>query len=548
MQRSLKKGPLSLIDFIHPFLNSKLAGGVLTVLFFTGAGAVLVSRAVGIGLSHDEYQFIAGGQLFRDGHLLPYLNYPFLHMPYMPFVYGVALFLRQNDLLLARLVNEGCIFLSLAFLFAIAVKGFEKHPAVVRVLFGAVAALLFLTNASLEDMDGRALNHALPILLCLIAVWLYTRLSVKQPKGKPVFLCGSLIGLALGTHLNFAVVLFPLLLAIFFDPVFAGGKDKIKALFTCGLGGFVALLPAGILFLLAPQQFIYGNFVYIRLNTVYRQTLGYATSMNIPDKLSYFIHQVFSSPDNLLLYTASLILFIAVFILWRKARDREFFLTVFLFLFGGALFISAFSPTPLWPQYFADGVPFLIAGLFAGIPRFFNKRPVFLLLSLVTIFVFLFIGQTLPALVDQVNLLNSPHEWVTSQYQELGSEIRSQANCRQNCKVLTLAPILPLGAGLDTYPIFTVGPFSWRTAQFLSPQRRSEYRVISPDELTGYLYGDPPDAILTGMEANNDGFTSLDPGGLEQPLNDYAQENGYRAVMIENPFGSPAPTLTLWVK
>jgi len=44
------------------------------------------------------------------------------------------------------------------------------------------------------------------------------------------------------------------------------------------------------------------------------------------------------------------------------------------------------------------------------------------------------------------------------------------------------------------------------------------------------------------------GFTKYDPGGLDQPFIDYAQQNKYRSVKIPDPVGGQGNFVTLWIK
>ena len=67
-------------------------------------------------------------------------------------------------------------------------------------------------------------------------------------------------------------------------------------------------------------------------------------------------------------------------------------------------------------------------------------------------------------------------------------------------RVLTLAPLTALEAGLPIYPEFSTGPFAWRVARFVAPERRARLRLVSPDELESYLSHDPPAVILLGED------------------------------------------------
>lgn len=518
-------------------------------VLFSPVALILFSRVVMGDLSHDEYQFIAGAQFFRAKGLLPYLNYPFLHMPYMPVLYGLALFAGGSDFLTTRLVSELFTLLSLILVFVFTTHLFRGTKPLYQIVAGLLAVLLFITDPSLVTMDGRGLNHSLPSLLSIGMLWVYWQVSAGKQRRGSLFFCGLLAGIAIGIRLSYAVILAPMLFAVLFDPLLADRKEKLRGLAAFGAGLAAALLPAGILFLAAPKAFIYGNFHYIALNTIYRKNLGYAVSMTLVDKLAFFYKQVLSNPANLLLYLSWLGFLIAALVDWLRSRRRETFLILFVGAFGLVLLAAAFAPTPLWPQYFFGPVPFLILGLFLSLAVFLRpQRHLWLGLAFLLIFGAVLIAQPFTAMARDLRGLAARDTWTTTQMDQLGQAIRAASGCTQPCKILTLVPILPLESGLDTYPVFTVGSFAWRTAPILSRDRRETYGIISSEDLADYLSSDPPAAVLTGTEANYDGFTKYDPGGLDQPFVDYAARNNFRPVKILDTLGPQAAYITLWVR
>ena len=98
-------------------------------------------------------------------------------------------------------------------------------------------------------------------------------------------------------------------------------------------------------------------------------------------------------------------------------------------------------------------------------------------------------------------------------------------------KVLTLAPLFPLEGGLEVYTEFATGPFAWRRAHLIPEQMRRKLGIVSEAELAALLDAEPPAAVLAGYENRF---------GLEEPLIEYAESSGYRAVELKH--GG-----TLWV-
>lgn len=360
-------------------------------------------------------------------------------------------------------------------------------------------------------------------------------------------ICGLLAGVATGTRSNYVVLIVPVLFAVLLDPQYKDWKEKISSFIAFCAGFIAAIVPAGILFLLAPRPFIYGNFHYIALNTIYRKNLGYDISMNLLDKFSYFFKEVLSNPADLLLYIGFVALFIVACILWKRTGKREAFIIVFIDLFAALLLFTGFAPTPLWPQYFFGPVPFLIVGLFWGLSVVFRDRQTLLYMGLFFVFAVLLIPQPFTTMALQLRQLATPEAWTTTKIHNLSEDIRASSGCVQKCKMLTLAPILPLEAGMDTYPMFAVGSFSWRTAPILSKERRAMYGIISYMDLPEFLENDPPAIILTGTEAHYDGFTKYDPGGLDQPFIDYAVSNNYHPVNVVSKLTEEDIALTIWV-
>ena len=111
---------------------------------------------------------------------------------------------------------------------------------------------------------------------------------------------------------------------------------------------------------------------------------------------------------------------------------------------------------------------------------------------------------------------------------------------------MTFQANVPLEAGLEAYPFTATGPFLWRTSLLLTPERRADYKVVSPEELPALLEAQPPDAVLVGFEEPNPGFERNDIGGLELPFSEYAIENGYTAERLLPPFWPRG--LTLWIR
>jgi hypothetical protein len=207
---------------------------------------------------------------------------------------------------------------------------------------------------------------------------------------------------------------------------------------------------------------------------------------------------------------------------------------------SAVLLAAGFTPTPLFPQYFFAPVPFMILAFFTTMfPKIKGSRLLWAGVSIVLVMIIFYTGfQSVPTLMK----LPKINDWVPNQLHDISQKVKNYVPAG---KVLTLAPIIPLEVGLNTYSPFIVGPFSWRTAQFIAPALRQTYGIISPDDLDSYLRKDPPSGILLGMEAGYEGFTSKTIADLEVPFEEYARANDYQPVLIPCNLYTKC---TLWIK
>jgi len=499
---------------------------------------ILLLRAFSVGLSHDEYQFVASGQIFARYFLLPYRDYPFLHMPYLPFVNGVLFLFTGGALLSARLINEIFFLASALLLFVLIQRNFGKSLSWAGIGAGSIAVGLMVFDPSFIDMDGRALNHALPTFLGLLAFSFYLQTGSSPHALRWIAASGVAVGLATGARLSFAVMAIPLLAALVLFPSEDLFKNRLIKGVVFSLGFLGGLLPAAFLFFLAPQQAYYGNLLYIRLNTIYRQQLDFTNAMSLRQKLGFFITTILETPNGFVEYLLFFsVLGAAALRLVRKRQPARLDLLVSASL-AVALLAAGFAPTPVWPQYFFAPIPFLLLVLFYGLQGWGSTLGWLGMAILVAV---LLLGSAAP-LGTLWQAIHHPQDWTTAKAALQANALRAVVPSGQ---VLTLAPIVPLEAGLGAYPVFTNGPFSWRTAPILAPEKRTLYGVIGPDELEDYLAKDPPAAILTGPEQNYEGFTADDTLGLESPFTQYAQFHGYRPQIFPCKLYTQC---TLWLK
>lgn len=488
---------------------------IFLIFIFLLMSSILLSRAMGTEFSGDEQAYVAGGRLLADTLLLPYIDYPYLKMPNLVFVYALIFKFTEFSLLGARFISTICAISSSAVLFFLTFDIFRNWHPIIRFL-SAVSAALFLITIPLLFNSSKAWNMDLPSLLTLLAfAALYIanrRLSIRW-----ILVCGILLGLAVGTRLTYAIAVFPFILAIFFLPDITAVNSQRNRLLALGFGLLVGLLPTLIFLALSPKYFIYGNFVYHRLNSAFHQLklTEQNTRITLCDKLNYYFTAI-KHPANLTPFLGFTIISIAVVIIsfWKKKRIN--FETGFLIALSLFLLIGALAPTPSFSHYLYAPIPFLILGIAAGLEFVIGsggKKKWLLIVA----FLILFSTNRL-SFTKEIMFLKSQDNWVPIRAHNIGKEVKSIIG---DGKVLTLTPIFPLEGGVDIYPQFATAHFAWRSAHLLSENERKMYGIISDDELDSLLIGDKPDGILVGDEVL-----------LEEPFINYAKRQGYRPIEL----------------
>jgi hypothetical protein len=521
--------------------ESKVIKGAAQGVFYLAILALIVSRSVSNTFSHDENLFIAPGQLLAQQGLLPYVDYPYLHMPYSIPFYALTAWASDFDFLAGRLMSSvawlGCILLIVAVVRSMRHGSKEAPvdaPSWRQLGWEFLLVYVFVNHGPVLFVLRTALNHSLSTLFGLLAVWFLLR-GVRQPEtsNRAAFWSGVSIAAAGLVRFNFASLALVLLVCWLMFGIWLRQARPGRLLMSYAVGGVVASAPALAFVALAPREFYYGNLVYIRLNTIYYQQLLHRSGMTLSLKLKDFVVNILAQPLDMLLYAVLLIsLVMAIAGLIRRRSSVE---VVRLGVAGIALglWLSALAPTPGLIHYFAAPIPFLIVLLGSiELTRWRHEAAA----RAAGILIVIIATITTDGLRDPVKALASlrdPSQWPPVQMHEVAMELRGYVD---SGRVLTLQPMLPLEAGLEVYPFTANGPFSWRTSLLLTPQRRLEYDVTSPQELPALLREMPPDAIIVGLEAPNAGFERQDLGGLERPFSEYALENGYESITLVPPY------------
>jgi hypothetical protein len=185
----------------------------------------------------------------------------------------------------------------------------------------------------------------------------------SRRRGWMFFLAGVLLALAVGAKLYYATLAVPFGLAALIYPRRASLRSRIGA----GALPLVAGAIAGALPLLYYaardwDRFAFNNLGYHLLNAQWREDNGYTATMTWASKLDT-ARDLLANPSYLLI-VAWLALAVAVVLTLQNKTRRLDVLSSSVFLSGlltVTALLTAFTPRPLFPQYFAMPIPFALA-------------------------------------------------------------------------------------------------------------------------------------------------------------------------------------------
>jgi hypothetical protein len=495
--------------------GSAVAIGISLLLI----GFWIFARAMERDLNHDEHQFIAPGALLAREGLLPYRDYPLFHFPNLALVYGAVGTLCSSPIVAGKIVSIASTWIVASLIFACAYASIPsaRHPQ--RLVAGFAAVSFFLFDPVFAYTAGKLWNHEFPTALAVLCLLLFVR---SRNDYKLLTASGLCLGIAIGSRLTFAPLLLPFLVFLFLDQRAVGSRLRLGLLFCGGVG--VGLLPTAATFYLDPEAFLFGNLEFPRLRLLDPENSRIHKTMTVRAKVRYFAKEIVLPSWPLFLAFAAVA--VKPGIGWFRTHVEE--------RFGAAVCVAAvpfivfgcFLPSRYQYQHFFALVPFLVLGVvfwFRAAHHSSNRvRTTGLgLLALISISVSVWTTVRKNGWRGYSWIANSttPSKWFPSRAHELPDALRLYV---PGGKVLTLASAWPLEAGLSIYPEFATGPFAWRSARFVSPERRARFKLIAPADLERFLNRDRPAAILTGMEDRD----------LEAPFVQYASEHRYRAVKL----------------
>ena len=490
---------------------------------------LLFSRSMTRDFDLDEHQFVAPPTLLTQGARLPYRDYPYFHMPTLPFLYAGLIGWSPYKLLAARTVSVLCGTALVMLLFIAGWRALTGVSAGRRWLIAGGVPLVYLCSRLFTYTNGWAWNHD-AANLCAVGVFFLYQQGLHRRRLWPLAAAGFLIGCAVGIRLSFALIFVPFALALLLDrSAFTWGR-RIGGLAVAAGGAAVASLPALVLWAISPDGFLFGNLGYPKLAALFGAA-AHAANMTWPAKIRQLLVTVVADPGNLVLFAAAAYALGYRFWsrrLWRSEYRRQLLLVLGLL---PVLLAGSWAPTPTNYQYYYQLLPFLTLGVLYTIaaertdPAALRRWAWAVGLGLV-----IAAGTGLPRWYGGVASLARPGAWTPVAVHQAGEWVR--ANAPPRARVLTIDPAAPLEANMEVYPEFAVGRFISQVGRFLPPHQRRRYHMAFAEELDRVVAERPPDAVFCDQRVL----------GEAESLIRYATDHGFRRL------DSPDRRYILWVR
>ena len=464
---------------------------------------LLLSLAMQHDFTHyrDMHQFISAGKLLVDKGLMPYKDYPFHHFPNIVFVYALLFMFTSHLTLVANLFSVTCSFIMLSLLFRYICNLLPKEQAFTGLILAVSSIITLATNDLFVFTTGWSWNHELSTLLAVLAFVSHHHAAKSIRATRWFMLSGTLLGLATGTRATSGFLL-PAFIGSFIYLENSNIRQKLVALSMFSTCFLISLLPSIGLFMHAPEQFVYGNFIFRKLVV---ELYASQSSYQGPEVIYWALKKMQTFIDVMLLSSNIIILIILgiSFFPTRKENSARkvqstFGLNFCLAVLGFSL-VGVFLTTPTMKQYYYTVVVFGVVLIAHRLAVLLNHNDLSHYRKIALI-VFMSISTLLSFFTtDYKNLpiVFSPQDWMPLRIHREGNQI---ARVVGGGKILTFTPILALEGGLDIYAEFANGVFAWETGFLMDEDHRRNHILASSKDLSMFLESNPPRAIITGYE------------------------------------------------
>jgi MFS family permease len=464
-------------------------------------------------INPDEHQFIASAVLFAREGKLPYVDYPYMHLPHQTLALGGLYWLGPGHLLLtARIMNATFGLLTLALVAGMVIAAGRRKPASWGL--GLVAALALLFNPLFAYTSGLAWNHDGSVFLFLCSVAALWRGFVTR-RLRWIAAAGMFLGLAIGVRSTIMPLALPMAAALAWQIVVQRTLTS-RALIAFIGAGVAAQIPTLVLAVMAPERFFWGNFGYALLNTRLREDTAFEQAMSLREKFRYLRAVVFPWNDHrrgdlLLLVWAIVIPFVA-----RVARGRRRSveppsdkpdapaadappLLLMAALVPFAL-LGSLLPTPSWVQYYYVCIPLLTVAAGCTVARSFASEVEATTARSALLIAAISIGSLAMVAIESARKLTAdeiglrwPATVVPIQVHEQGVQLSRLTAGR----VLTIDPIYAFEGDRPIFSELASGAYAYRVARFMPADKRKRMLVVGPEEIAERLAAErEPPALL----------------------------------------------------
>lgn len=503
--------------------QATIALGCLALL-----GLALFARLMAFPLRHDEQFYLTAGYLADQAHL--YKEVHFTHLPNFPLLLNAVFNLLgiEHLLLAGRMVMA--IFWGLS---AVALYATARFAGGSRVFGAFVVSLLLLDPLLLRTAGMLVTNNFAPTPFALLGLYfLLSASATPVPRPMFAFAAGVFLSLAIGFKANYVILVPPVAVAAILFPSGIGLRERLlKVTAPLVAGALVAGLPTIYFFLEDP-----GNFIAHVVNFHGDAHVDYWTAnpegeeavvLGFRDKFILAQGIWLSGTTLLTLMLAAILAFAVIFRTGEERQDRigesrPLWPLVLLAVLVAEGMLISFVPTPAFPQYYAP--PIALGLMFCALAHGYLSaaakaalQPVLAGMLLIASF------SSLPILLPELRHLAKPSDWTGNTVHEAAGNISQEiAQSRAPGKLLTLAPAYAAEAGLKTYDALLLGPFIYRSVDYVDAEDRGYFSsVASPRTLDAMLEADPPAAVLVGTE-----------DVLDDRLEAWARNSGYRPVEV----------------
>jgi len=446
-------------------------------------------------IDFDEGSYLSSAYLVRGGKL-PYLDFFFPQMPYLPYVYALVSSYGLSSLYYGRLISAGAgIFLSI-LIFWFAYKLFKDTRLALSLLF------LYGFNGLVLSWHGVVKTLVFSNLFGFISfIFFVFYLSSKEellPKGDApplagrahlavkLFWAGFFAGLAFNFRLTFFLILALEAVMIFVLPPYLSLKKRIIDAFWLFPGAILSSFLAIYLFFKNPEAFIFGNLGF-------HQLWGTGLlKMTFFEKLYTFSKFVFSPQNLFILILAAVSLIWLVKKLIKEGRlTLEDKIIIFALSISVVIIVTSFLMTPTEFQYYQQSLPYLLFSSVPPLSRLISKWKdkkliwrgcaAFYLLSaapFIVVFIFAIRPKDVPFRIDKTK--------------EVVEVVKQNSSPKE--KILSGWPGYVIFAQRESVP--GMETFGWAIVHLLSKEEIENFRLLDRQKISEMILDQKVNMII----------------------------------------------------